>query len=282
MTHPSERFFAPSSIQSGTPLKQLFNKKSVTLMAESLATIHVSFDSEGFITHANSGLSKLELFPRVKHIAQVLQKFLPTQPRVAAQLLVTSLGPELTVNAGFGLRPFFYLPHVFFIHTHLIDDFSAGMSANYAITKRFSAEFSIRPYLMRYPQATLEQLHVWAADPNAHVRRLVSEGTRPRLPWAERLPIFIKDPKPTLQLLELLKDDPELYVRRSVANHLGDIAKDHPTIAFDTCRRWLDETPSLPSIATKYRRALIRHAMRLPARKGEKNAVKIRRDAGGR
>jgi 3-methyladenine DNA glycosylase AlkC len=107
------------------------------------------------------------------------------------------------------------------------------------------------------------------SDPDPHVRRLCSEGTRPRLPWAPRIPSFIKDPTPVLSILEDLKDDENLYVRRSVANHLGDIAKDHPEVVFSICERWLVD-------ATKEVKWLIRHALRYPAKKQNKRAIQIR------
>jgi 3-methyladenine DNA glycosylase AlkC len=137
------------------------------------------------------------------------------------------------------------------------------------LTRRFSAEFSIRPFLDRWPGRTLERLAEWTRDPDPHVRRLCSEGTRPRLPWASRLQGFIRDPRPVLPILEALKDDPDLYVRRSVANHLGDIAKDHPELVFEICERWL-------AGANDERRWLIRHAVRHPAKKGVKAALRLR------
>jgi 3-methyladenine DNA glycosylase AlkC len=144
------------------------------------------------------------------------------------------------------------------------------MRAQYELTRRFSAEFSIRPFLIRWPERTVAQLLAWTSDPDPHVRRLCSEGTRPRLPWGTRIPGFIKDPRPTLPILEALKDDPELYVRRSVANHLGDIAKDHPELVFDLCRRWVKG-------ASAERNWLIRHAVRHPAKKGFEAALEIRK-----
>jgi len=111
----------------------------------------------------------------------------------------------------------------------------------YELTQRFTAEFSIRPFLEKYPESTLARLEKWTKDRSVHVRRLVSEGTRPRLPWAPRLRRFMADPRPVLALLELLKDDPELYVRRSVANNLNDIGKDNPTLLVDTTRRWMKD-----------------------------------------
>ena len=85
---------------------------------------------------------------------------------------------------------------------------------------------------------TLQRLAEWAEDKNCHVRRLVSEGTRPRLPLAPRLTQFIKDPRPVLRLLDKLKADPEQMMRRSVANNLNDIAKDNPDLVVKTFKGW--------------------------------------------
>ena len=146
------------------------------------------------------------------------------------------------------------------------------MTAQRELTRRFSAEFSMRPFLVRWPERTLARLMDWTRDPDPHVRRLCTEGTRPRLPWAMRIPAFVADPRPTLPILEALKDDPDLYVRRSVANHLGDIAKDHPALAFQICGRWLES-------ATPERCWLIRHAVRHPAKKGVAEAIRLRLSA---
>lgn len=142
------------------------------------------------------------------------------------------------------------------------------MHAQYELTKRFSAEFSIRPFLVRYPDATYARLEAWSKDANVHVRRLVSEGTRPRLPWAPRLRAFQDDPQPVLALLERLKDDSERYVQRSVANSLNDIAKDHPDLVTDVCRRWMSD-------ATPGRAWIVKHALRSLVKKGEQGALSI-------
>lgn len=273
--HPIDRFRAPSSIQRGTPLKSLLDRTLVALIGESLSAAAPDFAEEAFVKQATAGLGKLELMPRAQHIAAAMAAHLPTDLAEASRRLVASLGPELTVNAGMGLKPFFYLPHSACIARHLIGDWAAGMLAVRAITTRFTAEFCIRPYIEREPERTLARLAEWVADPNPHVRRLVSEGTRPRLPWAGRLDAFVRDPTPVLPLLDALVDDPELYVRRSVANHVGDIAKDHPRLAFELCRRWLEQP-------TPQRQHVVRHAVRHPARQGVKAAVALRRRAGGR
>jgi 3-methyladenine DNA glycosylase AlkC len=130
------------------------------------------------------------------------------------------------------------MAHGYFLADHGGDDFDATMRANYEITKRATSEFSIRAPLRDHTAATLNVLDDWVTNENAHVRRLVSEGTRPLLPWSFRLKVFQEDPTPVVALLEQLKDDPVEYVRRSVANNLNDIAKDHPDLVVEVAKRW--------------------------------------------
>ncbi len=163
---------------------------------------------------------------------------------------------------------FRYLPHVCYVSKYGLDHFEHAMQLQYELTKRFSAEFSIRGYIEKYPDATYARLQHWATDPNPHVRRLVSEGSRPRLPWAPRLRAYQKDPRPVIALLELLKDDPELYVRRSVANNLNDIAKDHPDLAVEVCRRWSKG-------ASPECRWIIKHALRSLVKQGHPGALEL-------
>ncbi len=276
--HASQRFLAPSSIETGTPLKNLLDRRFVCLLAESFADVHAGFNARRFQAAALRGLDELALIPRAAHIARALVEALPPGAAAIAAVLSRSFGPELKSTAGNGLAPFFYLPHSHVVATACIDDFEAGLQANHELTRRFTAEFSIRPYIVREQERTLAQLEKWARDPNAHVRRLVSEGTRPRLPWAMRLKAIQADPGLTLPLLERLKDDAELYVRRSVANHLADILKDHPQTVWAVCERWRSEV-SRKSVTDERRAArhwMIRHAVRLPAKKGDAQALRIR------
>ncbi len=169
------------------------------------------------------------------------------------------------------------MPHAEFVAQCGISNFDSAMLANYELTKRFTAEFSIRPFLLKYREQSLTLLAQWVKDSSPQVRRLVSEGTRPRLPWAMRLPEFQADPQLTLPLLELLKDDPELYVRRSVANHLGDLAKDHPDVVFDVCETWLKQLKGADDkVLAENRKWLIRHAVRHPAKQEVRRAIQIR------
>ena len=250
----------------------------VRLIGQSLAEVVPGFDERRFRREASRDLDGLELKERAACIARAMAAQMPTAFEDLTPLLIESLGPPLERTDGNGLAPFFYLPHTELIAVHGPSSFESGMAANYEVTKRFTAEFSIRPFLVRHRSKCLRVLRRWARDDDPHVRRLVSEGTRPRLPWACRLADFQADPHLTLPLLEMLKDDGEPYVRRSVANHLGDIAKDHPGLALDVCDRWLREANrSGDTTAAANRRWIVRHALRHPAKKGHARAIAIRR-----
>ena len=269
---------APHSIQKGMSLADLLDREAIDCLAHNISLVHPDFDEKVFQRTALNGLKPLSILQRGHHLARALREHLPERYEDAVYILIRSLTPPLTGTEDLGLGVFFYLPHVSFVaaygldptHNEGHDPFEISMVAQYELTRRFSAEFSIRPFLITWPERTLAQLMKWTDDPDPHVRRLCSEGTRPRLPWAMRIPAFIKNPRPVLPILEALKDDPDLYVRRSVANHLGDIAKDHPRLAFELCERWLEG-------ATKERKWLLRHAVRHPAKKGVKAALRIRR-----
>lgn len=249
-------------------MKHFFDEQVVRGIAADLARAHPAFARDAFVADCLHGLHDLELLARGGHIADAMRRHLPEPFDEAADVIRSALGPELVRTEGNGFAPFRYLPHVSFVQRYGIDHFDAALQLQYELTKRFTAEWSIRPYLERYPERTLDRLRAWAKDSNVHVRRLVSEGTRPRLPWAPRLQRFIDDPSPTLELLELLKDDPERYVQRSVANHLNDVAKDHPDLAVATCRRWA----AAPSAATPF---VVRHALRSLVKQGHRGALGI-------
>jgi 3-methyladenine DNA glycosylase AlkC len=221
------------------PLKNQYGADVPRAIAAMIAAVHPHFDSVQFVREALDGYEALELMPRGKKIAHALRAHLPADYEQAVAILLASLDQPHGRNPDLSLASFLYLPHTVFVVEYGLAHFEVSMRAQHALTQRFTAEFSIRPFLVHHPEATLRQLAVWATDPSAHVRRLVSEGTRPRLPWAPRLRQFQTDPAPVLALLELLKDDPELYVRRSVANSLNDIGKDHPEVLNRTAQAWL-------------------------------------------
>lgn len=250
------------------PLKAFFDASVARRIAAEIARVHPAFPGARFVRDATAGLASLELMDRGRHLAACLRRHLPDDVERAMDLLVASLGPPLPVDASAGLAPFAYLPHTMLVAEHGLPCFEASMRALHALTQRFTAEFAIRPFLGRHEAATLARLHAWTDDPSAHVRRLVSEGTRPRLPWAPRLERFVADPTPCLPLLERLRDDPTAYVRRSVANHWNDIGKDHPALLVSTARAWAKGAPPP-------RRALLAHALRSLVKRGDPGALAV-------
>jgi 3-methyladenine DNA glycosylase AlkC len=249
-------------------LKHFFSPALVRRIAAALGAAHPSFRSQAFVKDACRGLEDLELLARGNHIANAMHQHLPPSYPEAVDVIVRSLGSVHASDEleGAGMAPFFYLPHVTFVATYGVDDFETSMKAQYELTQRFTCEFSIRPFLVRYPEKTLAILKRWSKDPSPHVRRLVSEGTRPLLPWASRVPWITKEPERVLPLLEMLKDDPASVVRRSVANHLNDVSKARPDLVCDVAERWLDG-------ATPERRALVKHALRSAVKKGNLRAL---------
>lgn len=251
-----------------TQLKSRFDAALVRGVGADLLRAWPRFDRKGFEAAALRNLDALELTPRAWAVADALHAHLPPDFEEAVDILTRSLGPELTTTEGMGFEVFRYLPHVFWVSKHGLEHPEAALRFQHELTRRFTAEFSLRPFVERHPETTLATLRRWARDPSAHVRRLVSEGTRPRLPWASRLRRFQKDPSPALELLDLLKDDPELYVRRSVANHLNDIGKDHPELAVRVARAWSRG-------ASEERRWILRHALRDLVKKGHRGALEV-------
>jgi len=268
---------APKSIQKGVPLKNILGLEAIDCLGQNVSYVYPEFNEQEFKTDAKYNLEPLGINDRGLHIAKALRKYLPKKYKDAISILLDSLTPPNIETEGLGLAVLFYHPHSYFIaeygldekHNEGEDPFEISMKAQYELTKRSTSEFSIRPFLINHQERTLSRIKEWVFDPDPHVRRLCSEGTRSRLPWASRIPAFINDPSPVLPILEALKDDQVLYVRRSVANHLGDIAKDHPEIVFNICERWLVD-------ATKDVKWVIRHALRHPAKKQNKIALQIR------
>ncbi len=271
---------APNSIQKGVPLKVLLDRPAVEQLAHNLHYAYASFDKGGFIQTCMNDLEPLALKDRANRIAEVMKEFLPPIYSDAVEVILDSFTPPLTKTEDNGLASMFYMPHASFIGEYGLDqDYNNGkdpydvsMKANYELTKRFTSEFSIRNFIIQQEDRTFKLLYDWMKDPDPHVRRLCTEGPRPRLPWAPQIPSLIKDPAPSIPILEVLKDDPNLYVRRSVANHVGDIAKDHLDLALDLCEKWLDG-------ASKERKWVIRHAVRHPFKKGNERAIQLRKDA---
>ena len=248
--------------------KDYFDEELARRMATMITAVHPQFPADAFVNQIAPQLDGLEMKQRSTVFVQALRDHLPAGFANAWAVLEAALGAELSDEDGVFADGWHHWPIAQFIETFGLEDFDVGVRAMHEITKRHTAEFAIRPFLIHHQEQMLAILHTWAEDENPHVRRLVSEGTRPRLPWAGRLVAFIEDPSPTLALLEKLKDDPSEYVRRSVSNHLNDIAKDHPQLVIQTCRRWwADGSPE--------RRWIVQRALRTLVKDGDPDALAV-------
>jgi 3-methyladenine DNA glycosylase AlkC len=255
------------------PFKNFFNLALIKNMGEQFANQWSEFNQKDFVKTAAKNLSALELKERSSQITSAMTTFFPNDFDHAGQIMLESLAPvdennsEPTKLKVSGLEGWAIMPMTNYVGLNGMNHFNLSMDLLKEMTKRFSSEFDIRFFLIEKPERTLSILEKWTSDPNVHVRRLVSEGTRPRLPWAMQLPVFIKNPTPILPLLEALKDDQEEYVRRSVANNLNDIAKDHPDLVAKIAKQWMKG-------ASKNREKLVRHACRTLIKNGHQKTLK--------
>lgn len=251
------------------PFKTFLNRALVERMAAHLQRAAPDFDATGFRRHATRGLDALEMKARAMQIADALEATLPEDFAAAAEVIEAALAPPWPDDRlgsdeplRDGLEGWALWPVGEFVARRGLDQPKRALLCLHAITQRFSAEFAIRPFIVAHPALTLATLKRWTKDPSAHVRRLCSEGSRPRLPWGLQLKSLIDDPSPTLPILAALQDDPSEYVRRSVANHLNDIAKDHPALLAEWVECHLPEAPPA-------RAALLRHACRTRIKQGD-------------
>lgn len=249
-------------------LRDVFNPPLVNRLAQNIQQTWPEFEASAFSADINSRLGPLSFGDRNALIRDKLHKYLPPHFPDAAQILIDALEPEPDVDDLTGFDGFIIMPQCDFVAKYGLGYFEVSMKALYEMTKRFTAEGAIRPFLQKYPKETLQKLEEWSRDESALARRLASEGSRSRLPLAPRLPQFIEDPTPVLKLLDALKEDPALVVRRSVANNLNDIAKDNPQAVVDTLRTW-------QKINTDEMRWLIQHASRTLIKQGNKDALAL-------
>ncbi len=242
-------------------LKDLFDPESVGALADGVAAAWDGFERTEFLEAVfDDAWPGLELKQRMRHIATVLRSVLPGGYRDQLQILLSAAAHT---PPGFPAMAFSD-----FVEAFGTDDWAASVPALERFTTLVSAEFAIRPFIASDPERTLAKMVEWARHSDPAVRRLASEGSRPRLPWGMRLKQLVEDPSPVLPILELLRDDPDEVVRRSVANNLNDISKDHAPIVIDVLRGW-SETPSANTAA------LTKHALRTLLKRGDRDALEL-------
>lgn len=234
------------------PRKEIYNEQLLREFAGKVKSVHPIFDIEAFISAVLSpGWADLELKSRIRRITESLGSSLPADFDEAVDIL------EAMAEDCRGF-PYVFFPD--YIEVYGLDHWDRSVAALEKFTPMSTSEFAVRPFLKRDQARMMAQMLVWTQHPDEHVRRLASEGCRPRLPWADFLPALKKDPTPILPILEQLKADPSEYVRRSVANNLNDISKDHPGMVLAVAREWIGLNERTDWIVRHACRGLLRAA----------------------
>ncbi len=254
------------------PFKNKLSPALVSCIANHLSRHLPSVDATAFENRILSELDQLELKQRAQLISDQLHAVLPSNFKRRNKILAAMMHPKTAAlseqeSDEHGICGWGMMPLCMVVGQHGLSEFEASLALLREMTSRFTAEFDVRPFLIADQNKALQIMAPWVEDPDEHVRRLFSEGTRPRLPWGQRLQALVVDPSPMIPYLTALRDDPSEYVRRSVANHLNDIAKDHPDLVADIAADWLQG-------ADKNRERLVRHACRSLIKQGHPATLK--------
>ncbi|MBL8577952.1 MAG: DNA alkylation repair protein [Mesorhizobium sp.] len=250
---------AGESIESAPALKEILNRERLTHIARETAGVWPAFDRKRFMRLATEGLDDLGIMHRMRLVATSLYETLPEDFAKAVPIL-EGLAPRLG-------HAFTAISLSEYVALYGQRHFDRSLDALKMLTRFGSSEFAIRHFLVADFDRTIAVMRGWADNENEHVRRLASEGSRPRLPWSFQLKNLIVDPSPTGPILDALKADPSLYVRKSVANHLNDIGKDHPDRLVDRVSSWGKSDRNTAWI--------VRHALRTLIKKGDPLALAL-------
>lgn len=235
-TATKNTFINPNT--SKISITDAFGESLAILLAEKISTVYKKFDTKGFIRDTKKEVVGKSYTQRVVVIADLLKQYLPEKYTEALAILIKILGPENEEETGMFTNFYWLMPVGKFVEKYGLDNFTDSMQAIEEITKRNTGEYAIRPFARKYPTKILSVCTKWAKSKNFHLRRLASEGLRPKLPWAPKLDVWNNDPKPIFEILELLKEDEIKFVKRSVANHVRDWMKVNPKEAEKIINRW--------------------------------------------
>lgn len=232
------------------------------MLSDHLLSSYSGFDKDDFMTKVfDDDWESRGLKQRMRHIANSIYLSLPQEYPQAISILKQTFSK---ISTGHGLENMVFQDYV---EVYGMDDVEHSLKALEHFTVGSSSEFAIRRFILKYPERTMRQMRLWATNEDHHIRRLASEGCRPRLPWAIALPVFKDDPTEVIKILEMLKDDVSEYVRKSVANNLNDISKENPLIVIDIAKRW---------IGTDLKRnRIIKHGCRTLLKRGNRSTLAI-------
>lgn len=247
-------------------LKDIYNNLFFDDFSDCLKEVIPYFDKKTFLSSIFiESWHELELKQRMYHIAYVLSKYLPEDFQKSANYIEHLI--KILNQRGYEEKSveFMFIPS--FIEVYGIKDYKTSIRLIEIVTQFTSCEFAVRPFIIKYPDEMIKQMYAWSQHKSHKVRRLSSEGCRPRLPWAITIPFLKKDPVPILLILEKLKNDNSQYVRRSVANNLNDISKDHPEIVIQIAKKWKGTSKEIDS--------LIKHACRTLLKQGNQELMEL-------
>lgn len=245
---------------SSYQLKNLLDRSFVISLSKKLKEAYADFDDKAFKSFVlNKDWKDKELKQRITHTVQALHQHLPM--KYPEQIKVLRLvAPDFSGLAG--------LVFPEFVSTYGSNHWATSMKALSEFTQYSTAEYAVRFFILKDSEKMMKQMLVWSKNKNHHIRRLSSEGCRPKLPWSFRIQPFIQDPSPIFAVLENLKEDESLYVRKSVANNLNDISKDHPDLVLKLSQKWLKNK-------NKDTGWIIKHALRTLLKKRNTKALKM-------
>jgi len=246
--------------------KNIYNEKFFDKFIKSVQEVISDFNRESFLNDIyDNEWNDRELKQRMRHITHTLKKHLSENFNKNAETIL-NLIPVLEKN---GFRPdnleFIFFPD--FIEVYGINNYIKSVKSFEAITQFVSCEFAVRPFIINNQKAMLNQMFDWSNHKHPMVRRLATEGCRPRLPWAMAIPSLKENPEPIISILENLKNDVSESVRRSVANNLNDISKDNPETVIDLVKKWKGVTKETDSLA--------KHACRTLLKQGNSEVMKL-------
>jgi len=219
-------------------ITEAFGAELATLISEKIVAVHKNFPTKDFYESLKKGVVGKSYTQRIEIIADNLQNYLPAKYTDALDILMKILGPENQEETGMFTTFYWLMPVGKFIEKYGLDDFTASIKGIEEVTKRNTGEYAIRPYARKYPEKVLVICKKWAHSKDFHLRRLASEGLRPKLPWSPKLDVWNDNPAPVVEILEILKEDEVKFVKKSVANHLRDWLKVNPTEAKKVIHQW--------------------------------------------
>lgn len=235
--------------------KNLYNEAYIELLSTKVKSEYNSFNSKKFTeTVFDKDFKDRELKSRMRHISTTLGAYLPKNYKHAIDILKLAFKK---MNFAYGLENMIFQD---FVALYGLVELETSLDALECFTINSSSEFAIREFILHHPKQTMKRILLWAKSENEHIRRLASEGSRPRLPWAIALPIFKNNPTEVIEILELLKDDESVYVRKSVSNNLNDISKDNPELVKKIASEWINYSNNRDSLLKHGCRTLLKNS----------------------